>query len=936
MTERYRKAKRLVMAALELSAERRSAYLDEACGDDEELRREVESLLHADTSRAAFVDSPPVRLLQERGDASSEPAIGPYRIVRELGQGGMGVVYLAHRTDEEFEHQVAIKVLQPDMAVDEIAARFRRERQILANLSHPNIARLLEGGRTADKRLYFLMEYVEGEPIDLYFTRRDLSTEDRLHLFLKVCAAVEHAHRNLVVHRDLKPSNILVTADGEPKLLDFGIAKLIQPELDTAASVTAARWRFMTFDYASPEQVLSKAITTASDVYSLGVLLYELLTGLKPYELAGRSEPEMMRIVTEEAPRKPSEAVQAQAADTGTTGTTRSLRRRLQGDLDTIVLKALRKEPERRYGSVAEFAQDIQRHLAGLPVQAQPDTWGYRAGKFVRRKKAVLALTSLLFLLILAFAVAMTVQVREKERQRLAAQQTAAFLTDLFESADLYAEDSQSITLQDVLKRGSTRILEDLSEEPEAKATLLETIATAHINLGATDQAEPLVLQAIDLRAKTSGTDSIEYATALDLKAHLRLEQQRPVHAETEARAALAVYRSPKALNHLAMALLNQEKLTDAEVIAQEAIALAQRVEPSNRAELADHHMGLGNILLAQNHLEEAGQQYQSAITLFTSTLGEDHPLSIRAVHNAAVLAERRGQRQEALRLYRQALAAKRRAFNSDHPTLAVTLTSLAIALMQSAEQLQESEELFQEAIAIAERRANGRPSLLLASFLNSLADNYRRQGRYEESKQLHREALGMRIELLGEIDPAVAGSHNNLGLLSLGTGEPEEARKHFQKALEILRQEGVENDPRMALLLHNIGLALRAQGNNREAEESFREGLEMFTRIFGEHHPLRATHLRSLASVLVPLGEYDEAEEHIREAITILETDLSSAPWLLADARSVLGEILVETGRDEAGRQHLSESYDILRRERGEDDDLTREARSRLRFASE
>lgn len=932
MTERFHQAKQLVIAALELPPEQRSAYLDRACVGDDELRREVESLLSADTSRVAFVDSPPLRLLPDTTDAPGEPEIGAYRIVRELGRGGMGVVYLAQRTDEEFEHRVAIKVLKRGMDADEIAARFRRERQILANLNHPNIARLFEGGRTTDGRLYFLLEYVEGERIDVYCQRRDLSVEERLQLFLKVCGAVEHAHRNLVVHRDLKPRNILVAPDGEPKLLDFGIAKLLQADGDTGASLTAPPWRFLTLDYASPEQVRAEVITTASDVYALGVLLYQLLTGTKPYELGGRSEPEVFRAISEETPEKPSVAVEAQEADPGTT---RSLRRRLQGDLDTIVLKALRKEPERRYGSVAEFAEDIRRHLGGLPVQAQPDTWGYRAGKFVRRNKAVLALTGLLFLLTLAFAVAMAVQVREKERQRLAAQHTVAFLTDLFESADLYAEDSQSITLQDVLEQGSIHIFENLSEEPTAKATLLETIAAAYINLGSLDRAEPLVLQAIDLRAKTSGSDSDEYAAALNLRADLLLEQKKPALAETAAREALAIHRSPEILSHLAMALSDQERLTDAEAIAQEAIALAQRVATSDGAAVATHHMVLGNILLAQNRFEEADQQYRSAIALFTTNLGGNHPLTIRAIHNTATLAERRGQQQEALHLYRQALAAKKRVFNPDHPTLAATLDSLALLLMRSSSDLQESEQLIKQAIAIAERRADGRPNLVLARYLNNLAENYRRQGRYEESKQLHKDALGMRTELLGTSDPVVAGSHNNLGLLSLDLSEAEEALNHFYKALDILRQQGVGDDLRMALLLHNIGLALREQGNVGEAEEVFRDSLAMVTRILGEHHPLRVTHLRNLTSVLVLLGKHDGAEECIRESIAILEDDPASSPWLLADARSLLGEILVETGRAEEGKQFLSESYELLRQERGEDDHFTVEALARLRTAT-
>ncbi len=539
--ERWQQIQTLAEAALEIDTDARSDFLDQACDGDEALRREVEALLGSLDRVESFLETPALgdfaRFRAAAGsgepttvarDSEWRPAesgpgqhVGPYRILHEIGHGGMGTVYAAAR-DDPFEHRVAIKLIRPGMDSGSVAQRFRSERQILANLDHPNIARLLDGGTADDGRPYFVMELIEGERIDRYCDRERLPIRRRLDIFREVCAAVDYAHRNLVVHRDIKPSNILITRRGVPKLLDFGIAKLLD-DTDFPYTVEATRTglRPMTPPYASPEQLLGQAITTASDVYSLGVLLYMLLTGRLPYALAEPSPQEMQRALAEGQLPRPSTAVNrpegpdelSPDAVSRRRGThPHQLRRRLAGDLDNIVLTALRREPERRYGSVALLAEDLRRHLEGLPVSARRDTFGYRAGKFLRRNKLAASIAGTSAALVLGFATTMAVQARQLARQRDRAkaerdkadrerdkahrerdraEKVSTFLTDLFALADPEA-GGNTVTAREILDRGLDRI-QELEDQPEAQVGLMSALGRIYRKLRLQEQATPLL-----------------------------------------------------------------------------------------------------------------------------------------------------------------------------------------------------------------------------------------------------------------------------------------------------------------------------------------------------------------------------------------------------------------------------------------------------------
>jgi len=498
--ERWQQVKAVFQAALERSASDRESFLNAACAGDEALRAEVASLLAEQEKLSGFIATPVMEKIEVEA-APSNRRIGPYRIERELGHGGMGVVYLALRDDDQYQKQVAIKLIRRGFDADHVVNRFRHERQILATLDHPNIARLLDGGTTEDGLPYFVMEYVEGLPIDDYCDEHRLKIEARLELFRKVCAAVQYAHQNLIVHRDLKPGNILITREGEPKLLDFGIAKLLNPEAFPGAVPATATWeRPMTLAYASPEQTRGLPVTTASDIYSLGVVLYELLTGRRPYRVEEGGLPhELARVICEQEPERPSTAISRVEAITQPAGEetvritpdaisrTRGapqarLRRQLKGDLDNIVLVALRKEAQRRYASVEQFSDDIGRYLEGRPVIARPATVAYRAAKFIQRHKAGVVAAALIVVSLLGGIIVSTRQARIAERRFNDVRQLAN--SYLFEFHDAIEDLPGSTPARQLVVKRALEYLDRLAQESGGDAALDEELAAAYLKVG--------------------------------------------------------------------------------------------------------------------------------------------------------------------------------------------------------------------------------------------------------------------------------------------------------------------------------------------------------------------------------------------------------------------------------------------------------------------
>jgi len=504
-SERWNQVAEIFQKVLDLPPDQRARHLREECSDAD-LRSEVEALLAADEEADAFMerplvgsDEPPARPQARR--------VGMYRLLRKLGEGGMSTVFLAVREDD-FRRRAALKIIRQGMESEAAVRRLRSERQILAGLHHPYVASLYDGGTIEHDLPYFVMEYVDGLPLDVYCDQHQLTVSGRIELFCKICEAVHYAHQNLVVHRDLKPSNALVNRAGEPKLLDFGIAKILNPELGVTELDPTATWhRALTPNYASPEQLRGETLTTATDVYSLGVLLFKLLTGHLPHDFQGRTPREIERALTEEEPPKPSAVVTAAAQedDSGTAGKSGvwqmppgMLSRRLAGDLDNIVLRALAQAPQRRYGSAEQLAEDLRRHLRGFPVLARPDGVGYRLGKFLRRNWLAAGATTLILALILAFAVAITLQSAALARQRDWARQerdekkqVLALVEEVFRLADPNEARGETFTVREALDRSNRSIEHRLGEQPAVEAALRQTLKPAKINLASLGNQVP-------------------------------------------------------------------------------------------------------------------------------------------------------------------------------------------------------------------------------------------------------------------------------------------------------------------------------------------------------------------------------------------------------------------------------------------------------------
>ncbi len=513
----WEKVQILFSEALELKESERTSYLKEKCDGDEDLFNEVMTLLLADEEIHPILDRKASELIniEEKLNFVGEQ-IGNYKLTKEIASGGMGTVFLAERCDGVFEQEVALKIIKPGLSTIPIIRRFQYERQILANLQHPNIARLFDGGVTEDRRPYFTMEYVDGIPIDEYCDKNKLTINQRLNLFIKVCEAVQYAHNNLVIHRDIKPSNILIKEDGTIKLLDFGISKVLSAEGENSdlPTITQAEIHLMTPEYSSPEQIKNSNISVATDVYSLGLVLYKLLSGKSAHEFKTRTFNEYEKVVCEQNIPKPSTVIIRQNDDEEEISTSelcenrktqiKKLKKLLNGDLDNICMMALRKEPERRYATAEVLAYDIERYLKNLPILARKESFVYTSKKFIVRHKAAVTTAAVLFFVVNGLILFYTIQLKaERDKANLEAkksEQVASFLQDLFLVSDPNESKGETITARELLDRGASRLMVGLEEEPEIKSQLLNTIGKVYTNLGLYNSAEELFLKINEIK----------------------------------------------------------------------------------------------------------------------------------------------------------------------------------------------------------------------------------------------------------------------------------------------------------------------------------------------------------------------------------------------------------------------------------------------------
>jgi serine/threonine protein kinase/tetratricopeptide (TPR) repeat protein len=855
--EKWEKAKEIFNSVLDSDEPQRAAYLDKACGNDEELRQEIETLLASYTKADSFFDSfaiPNAFKLaeEERNERLIGNRIGQYTLIKEIGQGGMGTVFLATRADEEFKKYVAIKLIKRGMDTADILRRFRNERQILASLNHPNIARLLDGGTTENGLPFFVMEYIEGQPLTDYCDSHKLSIIERLKLFQEICSAVQHAHQNLIVHRDLKPSNIVITPDGMPKLLDFGIAKFLNPTFSTQTfAPTATMVRLMTRDYASPEQVRGEPITTASDIYSLGVLLYKLLTGHHPYQFKTPLPQEIERVVCESIPEKPSTIVaRTEIIDTadGTTITitpelvsqTRDehpdkLKRALSGDLDNITLMAMRKEPQRRYASVAEFSEDIRRHLEGLPVIATQDTFAYRASKFIKRNKVAVTAVVFVALALLIGIIATTWQARAATRERdkarieqAKAERIKTFLQDMLGAADPTHQE-KDVKVIDVLKEAAERARTELAEQPEIQADILLTIGRTYSNLHQTTEAEKYLREALDVSLKTSG-----------LK-----------HPTTQASMA-----------RLAFELVNSSPI-ESEPLARNAIASGRELYPQGHVELAVALYALGLTLSNRGELKEAEQSLQEVLEMSRRLAEPNNGSVVGCLSALALVKASSGDIDQAKSFYRQAIDVGGKIPYRERLYLAQALLRFGLFLTETKE--------------------------------------------YTEAESILRESEKVYREQLGELNISIGFVASNLGYLHLSQGDYKRAEAEYRRSRDILAKFAPKENYDWLVATASLGVALLREGKLVEAEALLRESWEIRKKM-SPGHWLTLNNESLIGECLSEQKKYLEAEPLLKESYERLKALLGDKHRKTIEALQRLVKLYQQTNQAELAAQYSAQ----------------------------
>jgi serine/threonine protein kinase/tetratricopeptide (TPR) repeat protein len=878
---RWERLQELFSKAVEMPQGERETFIARETADEPSMRDELMELLACDRGGST---GPLTHALGAAIDATSRDrrkalvgrVVGNYKLVSVLGHGGTGTVYLGERADRQYSAQVAVKIVDTGQVHGDLGLRFRAERQILASLNHPNIARLLDAGETTEGQPFLVMEYVHGEPLDRYCDRQQLDVRARLQLFVEICSAVQYAHQNLIVHRDLKPANILVTSEGMPKLLDFGIAKLLDAG-DSASVLALTRMndRLLTPEYASPEQILGRPVTTASDVYALGVVLYELMTGLRPYVVpASASQLELERSICVTDPVRPSGAVR-RAMETGPLHghseissvaaargiTAEKLHRRLLGDIDSIVMRALRKEPQHRYSSVEQLAADVRRYLTREPVIARQGNWIYYSQRFIRRHAFGVSAGAAFLAFIIAFAVTMSVQTQRiaQERDRAAqegkrAETVSDFMIEIFSWSEPATHQGRAMTARELLDSAGTRIRGDLQQQPEVRARLLEAIGRAYRRQNEYERAITYLEDALRIRREMPDADGTKTANVL---------------------------------TELAIALRMSGDLVSADRTLQQALALTKQ-HSDNRSEtyaklltnLGRGQLMAGNLPLARQYLEES-------------------------------------------------LKLNRELFGSAHSEVANVLLELSGVFLWQDDK-PAAEKAVRQAIDIFV--SNGtqplHPDLVMAKM--RLGDVLLYQNRVNEAEPIFEETLAAMKKLYGPSSRRVAETLDGLSLIKRAQGQMNEAEEYAREALTVNAAAMGENHHTTGYFRTSYAAILLRRSKFKEAESQVRQSLESYERSLPPDHQYVASSEHLLGEILLATNSLDDAEAYLTAAMNRWKR-IEAAPWRAARSESALGEVLYRKGRIKEAERYLVESYKTLAEDERADRDARVKSRERL-----
>lgn len=939
------RVKQLFAQAMDQPPDERDGWLQTACEGNAALLNELRSLFAAQAApdrmggTVSHLLSP--LLADEDCGPGVDERIGPYRLLKLLGEGGMGRVFLAERADGQFHQQVALKLIRAEFASSELRERFLRERDILARLAHPNIAQLHDGGVSADGSPYFTLEYVEGEPVTRWCDERRMGIAERLRLLLKICEAVQYAHRNLVVHRDLKPSNILVTVDGEPKLLDFGIAKPLD-ETDQRG-LTQAQSQPMTREYAAPEQVLGEPVTTATDVYALGVLLYELLCGHSPYARAERGEISWPKAIIEEAPEPLTRALarpmrvddEEQTTDAAIVrgAAVPMLHRALRGDLERIAQRALEKAPEARYATVEAFADDLRAHLEGRALPG--GNRRYRMAKFLRRHRAGVAASALIAALAIAGVAGIVYQARETAKQARTVTAVKDFLLSLFNASSPNEAKGRDLSVRELLDRGSSQIDHGLETQPQLRSELQGVLGRIYFQLGQYDQARALQQSALALGVSSTplakATLKRQFAETLAVRGNFA-DAEPLIEQASDAFEDDGVNIVERIRTWIARSGIAQKagKSALAEEYAQRAVELAR--VPDIPKEL------LGNALSAQGLAEwdlrnvpKSEALYREALAIHRTAFG-DADLRVATDRQNLTLALRNlGRYNEALEQARENLAICEKILGPQHPDVARALSTLGTTLYHMAH-YEEAEQVLRRGVAVARNSLGDNP--ITATALNNLGLVLMDWHGLDEAERVYNEALRIYGVHFPNGHSGILIATSNLAYVHAQQGKLELAERELRDLLVRDHQVGVKDE---VWELNRLGDVRRKRGDWREAVTLHRQALEESTALFAPNSRQTALSHYYLGAALVDGGRYDEAQTELRasiKAFTGLIPPDGAHPFA-ASARLALGKLLAaQRQTHDEGLQLLHDAVSVRERFLGADDARTIEARTALAAA--
>ncbi len=908
----WNEIQKLFDMALELNEDTRKDFLKSKCGANAELYEEVLSLLNEDNKIHPVLNKKASELInvEEKLNLIGKQ-IGSYKIIKEIATGGMGSVFLAERCDGVFEQKVALKIIKPGLSTIPIIRRFQNERQILANLHHPNIAKLFDGGVTEDRRPFFTMEYVDGIPIDEYCDNNKLSINERLNLFIKVCSAVQYAHNNLVVHRDLKPNNILIQKDGTIKLLDFGISKVLSAESEQSdlPTITQAEINLITPEYSSPEQIKNSNISVSTDVYSLGLILYKLLIGRNAHKFESRTFSEFEKVICEQNISKPSTILIKQKEEVNELSdlniyksrktNQKRLKNILSGDLDNICLMALRKEPERRYASVEMLAYDVQRYLDNLPILARKESPIYSTKKFIVRHKAAVITAVVLFFIVNGLILFYTIQLKkERDKATLEAKKSAqvsSFLQDLFLVSDPNESKGKTITARELLDRGSNRLKETLTDEPEIKTQLLNTIGKVYTNLGLYNSAEEIFIKIKENSALYNLKNETIIESLINLGKLYRIEGKYKLAGE----------------------------------ILFKALEKSKNTLDKNNKLFGDCYINLGGYFYETGDYKKSYEYFKKAEKVFKEIFGEENEKIANVFYNQGILEFDKGHLDKSDSLYREAIKIEVKLKGEINADVATFQNALG-QVLRHKEEYAEAKELYEKALN-TRIKLFGKNHADVAHTLNHLSRLYYNQNLFDKAEPLAREALKIRLAIFDEDHPEVSASRSSLAGILFEKGKYKEAENLYRQSYQASLNKLGESHPYTPALLSNISRALIEQGKYKEGEQHLLKSVNMFKKIFNNDHRYVFRRNIWLADLYNRISHFKKAEILLREQLAIVKNNPLENNWITAVAKSQLGYSLFKQSNFLEAEGLLIYGFNLLKEKKSIKNRETQKALNRI-----